>query len=506
MSVRVEAIGLARRSSRPGPGGGAPRGPRPRRRRPDRRAGGDAGDRRRVRLREVDAGAPPRGAGPPRQRGDVRGRRASAGPRRRSRLPPGPAAAPIRLSGSSLGAEPRGSPSASRSRRCSGAHGLPRARVGALLDAVGLGPEQGARHAHQLSGGQRQRAVLARTLAVEPRFVVFDEPVSALDLSVQAQIVELIAEIRRRLSPHGRLHLPRPARGALRHRPDRGDVSRPDRRDGPRRPRLPRTPPPLHPGTARRPAKCRPRGLPPAPSTCGAIHRTPRTSRPAAASTRDAPRRRRSAATSRRPTRPCPAAGASPATPCPPGPRAGRGRSPRRRSDPLSPRAQPQGAADGLARRDARLRRAAPHGRSGPGAPAGRDDPARGGRPATARSGASIDPFPSSIWPIGRGIASGSLGRSFVDGRDVAGIVAERVPRTLLLMGWTFVLMLAIGLPAGIAAALKPRYLDRPGGHGGGGRGPCDARLCPGDRPDLALRGGAALAARVRATARPPIS
>ena len=64
-------------------------------------------------------------------------------------------------------------------------------------------------------------------------------------------------------------------------------------------------------------------------------------------------------------------------------------------------------------------------------------------------------PLPEQYLADWQGLASGSFGRSFVDGRDVLGIVSERVPRTLVLMGWTLVLMLAIGLPAGIAAALN---------------------------------------------------
>jgi len=61
-----------------------------------------------------------------------------------------------------------------------------------------------------------------------------------------------------------------------------------------------------------------------------------------------------------------------------------------------------------------------------------------------------------------QGIASGTLGRSFADGRDAVGIVVERIPNTLVLMGWTLVVMLAIGLPAGIAAALRRgTWIDR---------------------------------------------
>src|SRR5699024_6875101 len=77
-------------------------------------------------------------------------------------------------------------------------------RVNELLDMVGLNESHGNRYPHEFSGGQRQRIGIARALSVKPEFIIADEPISALDVSIQAQVVNLLKELQK---DHGLTYL-----------------------------------------------------------------------------------------------------------------------------------------------------------------------------------------------------------------------------------------------------------------------------------------------------------
>ena len=134
-----------------------------------------------------------------------------------------------------------------------------------LLDSVGIpnAKERVDDYPYEFSGGMRQRAMIAMALALEPRILIADEPTTALDVTIQAQILQLIREPQRGAGPGGDPDHPRPRRDRRGRRPRPGHVRRTDRRAGHPRRHLLRPPAPLHLGAdglahAARPAAARP--------------------------------------------------------------------------------------------------------------------------------------------------------------------------------------------------------------------------------------------------------